>query len=316
MVLKPGDRVLLHTEAYLKNNFPEKDIQNMFYTNEVCKYLGKEVTIRKVVELIDKSTGFYIVGDALTPIFEERMINKQKVTQEERGITMNSLKVKAFEEMLKLAIMSSQEHSVMIGAGRRCGKSFMIDTMLKMPATTPAKTKFLTLNVINGQANVKEIIHQAYFAGIKDPRPFIQDMLKKELTRLHNYLETITPLRSNLGFNLKLRGMFESLLTISKKPAKLLTLEDAVKIYEFQKAYDTYQVTVQANNGVCPYQWIETHLTHDNLNSIKTVELFFSNKIQIFIKNGLIIYREETAKVDCRFELEIKFSVADNKFSL
>ena len=230
----------------------------------------------------------------------------EKITQKEKGTTMNSLKVKAFEEMLAMAMPS-----------RRYGESIMIDTMLKaMTAAKPAKPKFLTLNVVNGQANIKEMIHQAYFADIKDPRPFIQDMLKKELIRLFKYLETIPNLRSNLGFNLKLRGMFETLLDITKNPANSMTIEDAVRVYEFQKEYDNYQNAVQANGGVCPYQWIEAHLTHDNLNSTKQVDLFMSNKIQIFIKNGFIIYQEETLKANYSFKAEIKFSVIENKFSL
>ena len=261
--------------------------------------LGKEVTIREFTKY--KEPSFYIEGTSV--IIELRMV-KEKITQEERGVTMNSLKVKAFEEMLKMALPMPLEFGASIPA-RGCGTSLR-----------PGRPKYLTLNVINGQANVKEMIHQAYFAGIKDPRPFIQDMLKRELTRLFKYLETIAPLRSNLGFNLKLRGMFESLQDMVKKPPYEMTTEDAVKVYEFQKEYDNYQAAVQANNGVCPYQWIEAHLTHDNLNTPKTVELFVSNKIQIFIKNGLLIYREESPKVDWRFELEIKFSVADNKFSL
>ena len=224
-------------------------------------------------------------------------------------MTNTGLKLRAFEEMLKMAIPMPLEFG--------SGKSVMMDTMLKaMTAAKPARTKYLTLNVVNGQANVKEMLHQAYFADIKDPRPFIQDMLKRELTRLHTYLETIAPLKSNLGFNLKLRGMFETLLDIVKQPVKSMTTEDAVRVYEFQKEYDNYQAAVQANNGVCPYQWIEAHLTHDNLNTPKIVTLFASNKIQILIKNGLLIYREESPKTNYRFELEIKFSVADNKFSL
>ena len=219
---------------------------------------------------------------------------------------MNSLKVKAFEEMLAMAMPS-----------RRYGTSIMIDTMLKnITAAKPAKPKFLTLNVVNGQTNVKEMIHQAYFADIKDPRPFIQDMLKRELIRLYSYLETGIPLKSSLGFNLKLRGMFETLLDITKNPANSMTIEDAVRVYEFHKEYDNYQNAVQANGGVCPYQWIEAHLTHDNLNSTKQVDLFMSNKIQIFIKNGFIIYREEAPKINYRFAAEIKFSVIENKFSL
>ena len=231
-------------------------------------------------------------------------------------MTNTGLKLRAFEEMLKMALPMPLEFGASIPA-RGCGKSFMMDTMLKaMTAAKPARTKYLTLNVVNGQANVKEMLHQAYFADIKDPRPFIQDMLKRELTRLHTYLETIAPLKSNLGFNLKLRGMFETLLDIVKQPVKSMTTEDAVRVYEFQKEYDNYQAAVQANNGVCPYQWIEAHLTHDNLNTPKIVTLFASNKIQILIKNGLLIYREESPKANYRFELKIKFSVADNKFSL
>lgn len=309
--LKPGDKVLLHTEAYLQEKYTPSRYTSLIYSKKMKDILGTIVTVDSIhprhadwftIEELKNCTG----TDGST--FEICTI-KEKITQEEKGNTMNNLKVKAFEEMLKMAMPMPLEFG--------SGKSFMMDTMLKdMTAAKPAKAKFLTLNVVNGQANVKEMIHQAYFADIIDPRPFIQDMLKRELTRLHTYLETIAPLKSNLGFNLKLRGMFETLLDIVKQPVKSMTTEDAVSVYEFQKEYDNYQAAVQANNGVCPYQWIDAHLTHDNLNTPKIVTLFASNKIQILIKNGLLIYREESPKANYRFELEIKFSVAENKFSL
>lgn len=56
--------------------------------------------------------------------------------------------------------------------------------------------KYLSLKINNGEANVRELIYQAYNTEINDPRPYVQDLISKEkdffkdyssFTRLRHY---------------------------------------------------------------------------------------------------------------------------------
>ena len=178
--------------------------------------------------------------------------------------------------------------------------------------------KYLSLSIKNGQSNVKSLIHQAAYTGIEDPRPYIKDLIQRELNRLTTDISTMNLDSIDYGFNIKLASQvsyFKKLkTTLAKNYITMMDTEDAVNFYNFKKELVSYEKTRIANNNVCPYLWISTHLKSNVLDKPGVHPLFTSNNIIILAKDGKLLF--ESTKEGKKYSVNIKLNVAIGLYSI
>lgn len=229
----------------------------------------------------------------------------------QRGLGFTPLKTVAIDSLMKITgekTMTSQNK---------------LATLLKfMSEPTPirqsSKGKYLSLSIKNGQSNVKSLIHQAEYTGIKDPRPYIKDLIQRELNRLTTDVSTMNLESIDYGFNIKLASQvsyFKELKTaLAKNKITCMDTEDAVNFYNFKKELVSYEKARIANNNVCPYLWISTHLKSDILDKPGVHPLFESNNINIIVKDGKLSF--ESTKEGKKYSVNIKLNVAIGLYSI
>jgi hypothetical protein len=143
---------------------------------------------------------------------------------------------------------------------------FMGESTLRRQSS---KGKYLSLSIKNGQSNVKSLIHQAMYTGIKDPRPYIKDLIQRELNRLTTDVSTMNLESIDYGFNIKLASQvsyFKGLkVALAKNDITTMDIQDAVNFYNFKKELVSYEKARIANNNICPYLWVSNHLKADVL---------------------------------------------------
>lgn len=180
------------------------------------------------------------------------------------------------------------------------------------------KGKYLSLSVKNGQSNVKSLIHQAMYTGIKDPRPYIKDLIQRELNRLTTDVSTMNLENIDYGFNIKLASQvayFKGLkAALAKNEITSMDTQDAVNFYNFKKELVSYEKARTANENVCPYLWISNHLKSDVLDRPGLHKLFVSNNIVILVKDGKLSF--ESMKEGKKYSVNIKLNVATGLYSI
>lgn len=186
------------------------------------------------------------------------------------------------------------------------------------PIRKSSKGKYLSLSIKNGQSNVKSLIHQAMYTGIKDPRPYIKDLIQRELNRLTTDVSTMNLESIDYGFNIKLASQvsyFKGLkAALAKNDITTMDIQDAVNFYNFKKELVSYEKSRIANNNVCPYLWVSNHLKADVLDKPGLHTLFVSNNIIIIAKDGKLSF--ESTKEGKKYSVNIKLNVATGLYSI
>lgn len=186
------------------------------------------------------------------------------------------------------------------------------------PIRKSSKGKYLSLSIKNGQSNVKSLIHQAMYTGIKDPRPYIKDLIQRELNRLTTDVSTMNLESIDYGFNIKLASQvsyFKGLkAALAKNDITGMDIQDAVNFYNFKKELVSYEKARISNNNVCPYLWVSNHLKADVLDKPGLHTLFVSNNIIIIAKDGKLSF--ESTKESKKYSVNIKLNVATGLYSI
>lgn len=186
------------------------------------------------------------------------------------------------------------------------------------PIRKSSKGKYLSLSIKNGQSNVKSLIHQAMYTGIKDPRPYIKDLIQRELNRLTTDVSTMNLESIDYGFNIKLASQvsyFKGLkAALAKNDITGMDIQDAVNFYNFKKELVSYEKARISNNNVCPYLWVSNHLKADVLDKPGLHTLFVSNNIIIIAKDGKLSF--ESTKESIKYSVNIKLNVATGVYSI
>lgn len=159
-----------------------------------------------------------------------------------------------------------------------------------------------------GKLNLKGLIYQDAKAELfKDKRPFIKNLIAKEINRvgkviLKQDLKTFKK-KAVEKTNLELLGLINLLEKIQERLTD--TFEDALTTDDVLVYYRFQQVKNQRTN----FKWILDFLTQNNMSK-DYVELFHSNKIHIALVNGIM--RFENKHWD--FELPIYYDQEKESF--
>jgi hypothetical protein len=232
----------------------------------------------------------------------------------ERGLGFTPLKTVAIDSLMKITgekTMTSQNKLATAAALLK----FMSEPT---PRRQSSKGKYLSLSIKNGQSNVKSLIHQAMYTGIKDPRPYIKDLIQRELNRLTTDVSTMNLESIDYGFNIKLASQvsyFKGLkAALAKNDITGMDIQDAVNFYNFKKELVSYEKARISNNNVCPYLWVSNHLKADVLDKPGLHTLFVSNNIIIIAKDGKLSF--ESTKESKKYSVNIKLNVATGVYSI
>ena len=232
----------------------------------------------------------------------------------ERDLGFTPLKTVAIDSLMKITgektMTSNDTLTAPAGLFKFLGES--------TPIRKASKGKYLSLSIKNGQSNVKSLIHQAEYTGIKDPRPYIKDLIQRELNRLTTDVSTMNLGSIDYGFNIKLASQvsyFKALKAdLAKNKITRMDTQDAVNFYNFKKELVSYEKARIANNNVCPYLWVSNHLKADVLDKPGVHPLFTSNNIIILVKDGKLSF--ESIKEGIKYSVNIKLSVATGLYSI
>lgn len=187
--------------------------------------------------------------------------------------------------------------------------------MKHLPIKQPKiKGKYLSLKIKNKQANVKELIFQSFYTNIRDPRPYINDLILQEKVELLEKIKRTDLTLVNYGYNIKLARLLRSVkqLTVVEEASEL-SLASCITIYTFfdELAEYTAQTTSVAT---CPYSWIAEYLVSDILDVPATKTLFTSNKYTIYIKDGSIYL--DDFRTNNLYSADIKLDVNTNTYTI
>ena len=181
--------------------------------------------------------------------------------------------------------------------------------------------KYLSLKINNGQANIRELVYQAYNTNIKDPRPYVQELISKEKDRLKSIVISLDLDTIQYGYNIKLATLVNETKSFQKHLKTdssieldnltctyIYTLLDEIAILNVLQSYAEDNKLEYKD----PYEWVSKYLTDSVLNSPKTTTLFVSNKLHIYIKDGYVHYNEH--KTGRTYKAVIKLDVKSNTY--
>jgi hypothetical protein len=232
----------------------------------------------------------------------------------ERSLGRTSRKTVAIDSLMKITGEKTMTSQNKLAAAAALLK-FMGESTLRRQSS---KGKYLSLSIKNGQSNVKSLIHQAAYTGIKDPRPYIKDLIQRELNRLTTDVSTMNLESIDYGFNIKLASQvsyFKGLkAALAKNDITMMDIQDAVNFYNFKKELVSYEKARIANNNVCPYLWVSNHLKADVLDKPGLHTLFVSNNIIIIATDGKLSF--ESTKESKKYSVNIKLNVATGVYSI
>lgn len=183
--------------------------------------------------------------------------------------------------------------------------------MIKQPKL---KGKYLSLKIKNNKANVRELVFQAFYTNIQDPRPYITNLLLQEKVELLEKVKRTDLTLVNYGYNIKLARLLRSVkqLTVVEEASEL-SLASCITIYTFFDELKEY--TAQTTSvATCPYNWIAGYLVSDILDVPATKTLFTSNKYTIYIKDGSIYL--DDFKTNNLYSVDIKLDVNTNTYTI
>lgn len=152
----------------------------------------------------------------------------------------------------------------------------------------------------NKQPNIPGIFHQLSKFGNIDPRPFVQQLIKDEQTRIFEALQH--PHFNPSTFNIKLRYACHKLdeMATFTNPYIEATPEHILAYYLYQK-----EINNQTN-----YSWIASYLNHYYMSSPERVVLFHSNHRYIYIENGYLTLEESNNT----YSVPIQYDSTSNTF--
>ena len=312
--------------------------------NKAGPELEHDVTSRDYVYYSESRSGFYCWGNQNTiKVIEEHITFPYHLLEELVGLKTKKpknlcsdfeglvFKPEQFKFMLNFGVKAPLKtvaiNSLMKITGEKTmtlqNKLATAAALLKfMSEPTPrrqsSKGKYLSLSIKNGQSNVKSLIHQAMYTGIKDPRPYIKDLIQRELNRLTTDVSTMNLESIDYGFNIKLASQvsyFKGLkAALAKNDITGMDIQDAVNFYNFKKELVSYEKARISNNNVCPYLWVSNHLKADVLDKPGLHTLFVSNNIIIIAKDGKLSF--ESTKESKKYSVNIKLNVATGLYSI
>lgn len=206
---------------------------------------------------------------------------------------------------------------------RAADKSLMVTALADMLSddifkymTSKPKGKYLSLKIKNGVANARSLIYQAELTGIKDPRPYIQEIIATEKKALKQKIVDLNLYTVNYGYNIKLASLIECGKILQKavyeNPSIEMGLKDCIAMYKLLDELTILDVVITRAKETrtayeCQYKWIAKFLTAENLNVPKEKVLFESNKLTITLKNGwlkLDNHKEGTYKIDIKLDVK------------
>ena len=170
-------------------------------------------------------------------------------------------------------------------------------TQKEPPMKTP---KLFRIFDKNKQPNIPGIFHQLHKFGNIDPRPFVQQLIKDEQTRIFEALQYPHPCLNN--YNIKLTYACQKLDEMSTftDPYIEVTPEHILAYYLYQKE----------SNNQTNYSWIASYLNHYYMSSPERVVLFHSNHRYIYIENGYLTLEESNNT----YSVPIQYDSTSNTF--
>ena len=170
-------------------------------------------------------------------------------------------------------------------------------TQKEPPMKTP---KLFRIFDKNKKPNIPGIFHQLHKFGNIDPRPFVQQLIKDEQTRIFEALQHPHPCLNN--YNIKLTYACQKLDEMSTftDPYIEVTPEHILAYYLYQK-----EINNQTN-----YSWIASYLNHYYMSSPERVVLFHSNHRYIYIENGYLTLEESNNT----YSVPIQYDSTSNTF--
>lgn len=312
--------------------------------NKAGPELEHDVTSRDYVYYSESRSGFYCWDNQNTiKVIEEHITFPYHLLEELVGL--KTKKPKNLCSDFEGLVFKPEQFKFMLNFGAKAPlKTVAIDSLMKItgektmtlqnklataaallkfmseptPIRKSSKGKYLSLSIKNGQSNVKSLIHQAAYTGIKDPRPYIKDLIQRELNRLTTDVSTMNLESIDYGFNIKLASQvsyFKGLkAALAKNDITGMDIQDAVNFYNFKKELVSYEKARIANNNVCPYLWVSNHLKADVLDKPGLHTLFVSNNIIILAKDGKLSF--ESTKESKKYSVNIKLNVATGLYSI
>lgn len=161
-----------------------------------------------------------------------------------------------------------------------------------------------------GQVDIKQVIVQMYLKDLQPSAPFVNELVRKELARIkREIVENFTPIHNLDTYNLKLLASVDYIEDI-KNCDSVVDLECAYMFYVYEK-----EIAKELRlTGKPDYSWIKDFIIQKNVMSQKRVNLFKSNKFEIFIESGSIHFVD--IKPNIRYSIDIKYNEETNTFHL
>ena len=306
------DRILISYEEYLKLIKPGP------YKIKKGSIISVNTTFTELIEVDIISTNYVRTKSGEIHFYN----NLFSIVDDRPAVELNKVTdvTESFAQVARLAVGQSPICPEILNPNQTQSKGKTMKSMkeffemLKAGASN-SDGKYLSLIIKNGEANVKSLIHQAYYAQIKDPRPYIKQLISRELNRLTSDLNTLNLENIDYGFNIKLASQvayFKGFKAQAAKTNEDMDIEVAVNYYNFKKELATYTAArALTENNVCPFAWVKDHLTPANLNKPGKHTLYTSNKIVIWLKDGKLYFKNS----DAIYAIPVKLTVSTNSYS-
>lgn len=161
-----------------------------------------------------------------------------------------------------------------------------------------------------GKVDIKQVIVQMYLKDLTSNVQFVKELVRKELARIKNEIvENFTPIHNLDTYNLKFLASVDYLEDIKNRDS-IVDLECAYMFYLYEKEIAKELRLL----GKPDYSWIKDFIIQKNVMSQKRVDLFKSNKFEIFIEDGSIHLVD--VKPNIGYSLDIKYNEETNTFHL
>ena len=187
-------------------------------------------------------------------------------------------------------------------------------TSNKKPMINNIKRKQMKPNRLKifhkSKVDIKQIIVQMYLRDLESNIPFVNELVRIELAEIKKEIvENFTPIHDLNTCNIKFLVTVDYLEDIKNNNSEV-DLECAYMFYVYKKELAKELRLINKTD----YSWIKEYITRKNVMSRKRVNLFKSNKIEIFIEDGLINLVD--IKTNLRYAIDIKYCEQTNTFHL
>lgn len=159
------------------------------------------------------------------------------------------------------------------------------------------KNKFFKVFNKKGELDIKGLIYQLNKSFAVDPRPFVQDLIIKELEKVEDEIRNMKLKKPK--WNIKIAAINEHFEKLKASSIDMST-DLCIAYYEYLKLIE----------DKTDYSWVSEYVTKANVCSEKPVVLFNSNNIGIYIENGILYMETNTVS----YNVEIKYDSSTNSF--